>query len=139
MYVRLMQHVSDIFSAWPSDADLGRDIGMPYSTVSAWKQRDSIPAAYWRDIIRAARKRGHSEITADLMVDLHARKTGSGFGEEERPFHGTEPRLQGADNDGKPAAPGHFSRFKHLRRSHFASAEEISAHISALRDEWDRR
>src|SRR5258708_24116512 len=82
-----MKRITDIFSAWPSDADLGRDLGVPYPTISAWKQRDSIPAAYWRDIIRAARQRGHPEITADLLVDLHAPKPQaerSGFGEGER-------------------------------------------------------
>jgi DNA-binding transcriptional regulator YdaS (Cro superfamily) len=43
-----------------------------------------------------------------------------------------------------PGAPvdvgsGHFSRFKHLRRSHFATAEQIDEHVDALRDEWARR
>ena len=139
-----MQNVSDIFAVWPTDADLGRDIGMPYPTVSAWKQRGSIPAAYWREIIRAARKRGHPEVTADLLVDLHARERRvdlPGFGEEERPFkpETTDAGRQSAEGEAGPTATGHFSRFKHLRRSNFASAEEISAHISALRDEWDRR
>ena len=31
-----------------------------------------------------------------------------------------------------------FSRFKERRRRGFASTEEIDAHLSALRDEWDR-
>lgn len=138
-----MRNIAQIFSLWPTDADLGREIGMPYPTVAAWKQRGSIPAAYWRDIIRAARKRGHPEITADLLVDLHARKREPktpGFAEEERPFESPgEPdrRSLGVGAESNPT--GHFSRFKHLRRPHFASAEEIGAHISALRDEWDRR
>jgi hypothetical protein len=34
---------------------------------------------------------------------------------------------------------GHFSRYRHLRRSNFASADEVSAHIDALRSEWERR
>ncbi len=32
-----------------------------------------------------------------------------------------------------------FSRFFHLRRADFASAEEIDAHVDALREEWSRR
>ena len=116
---------------------------MPYPTIAAWKQRGSIPAAYWRDIIRAACKRGHPEITADLLVDLHARKRDQatpGFREEERPFQSLPAAHRHEDEgEAKPVSTGHFSRFKHLRRSHFASAEEISEHISALRDEWDRR
>jgi len=34
---------------------------------------------------------------------------------------------------------GHFSRWQHVRQSHFATSEEIDDHIRALRDEWDRR
>jgi hypothetical protein len=134
-----MKRMMDVFSAWPSDADLGRDIGMPYSTVSAWKQRGSIPAAYWRDIIRAARRRGHPEITADLLVDLHARVPGkelAGLAEEERPFAAQDAD---AKADGDRERTGHFSRFKTLRRPHFASLEEVNAHVGALRDEWERR
>ena len=33
----------------------------------------------------------------------------------------------------------HFSQWKELRRSQFASTEEIVSHVRALRDEWDRR
>lgn len=33
---------------------------------------------------------------------------------------------------------GHFSRFKSQRRTGFPSSEAIDAHLSALRDEWDR-
>jgi len=34
---------------------------------------------------------------------------------------------------------GHFSRWQHLRQSHFATPQDIVDHIRALRDEWDRR
>jgi hypothetical protein len=132
----VVKRIYDIFSAWPSDAELGRDLGVPYPTISAWKQRGSIPAAYWRDIIRAARKRGHLEITADLLVDLHApepKAGASGLSEEGAPF---EAEGHGNADDRRT---GQFSRFKHLRRAHFASLAEVNAHISALRDEWERR
>jgi hypothetical protein len=133
---KAVKRISDIFSAWPSDADLGRDLGVPYPTISAWKQRDSIPAAYWRDIIRAARRRGHPEITADLLADLHAPEPSnglSGLAEEEQRFD-VQDR---ADADEKRV--GHFSRFKHLRRDHFRTAAEIRQHIEKLRDEWTHR
>jgi hypothetical protein len=141
----VMQNVSDIFAAWPSDAELGRDIGVPYPTISAWKQRASIPAAYWLHIIRAAVQRGHPEITADLLVRLHARKanTGlpSGFAEEEGHSTIADPRAASRieDRPNGSAAAGHFSRWKHLRRANFRSPGEIVAHIAALREEWDRR
>jgi hypothetical protein len=139
-----MQNVADIFAAWPSDAEFGRDIGIPYPTVSAWKQRASIPAAYWWHIVRAAAQRGHPEITADLLARLHARRASngrpSGFAEEEHPTM-VEARetLGPEDGPNDSTAAGHFSRWKRLRRADFASPAEITAHINALREEWDRR
>jgi hypothetical protein len=138
-----MQNVADIFAAWPTDADLGRDIGMPYSTVSAWKQRGSIPAAYWRDIIHAACRRGHPEITADLLVHMHARQPESqqspGFAEPEPPIFSSGTDLVSTQEPLAPRGSGHFTRWKHVRRSNFASVEAINEHIRALREEWDRR
>lgn len=139
-----MRSVLDIFALWPSDAELGRDIGLRYNTVSAWKQRGSIPGAYWRDLVRAAQRRGHFGVTAEILADLHARKTidqvQSGFGERERTeleaTYSPPAENRGAES---PAPAGQFSRWKHLRRSHFSSPEGINQHIRALREEWDRR
>ncbi|WP_333825132.1 hypothetical protein [Pinisolibacter sp.] len=36
------------------------------------------------------------------------------------------------------AEQGHFGRFRDRRHPDFRSAEAIDAHISALRDEWER-
>ena len=139
-----MQNVADIFAAWPSDAEFGRDIGVPYPTISAWKQRGSIPAAYWWHIIKAAVQRGHPEITAGLLARLHARKASngllpSGFAEEHPSMLEASETLTPEDGANGSTAAGHFSRWKHLRRSNFASPAEITAHINALREEWDRR
>ena len=140
-----MQNVADIFAAWPSDAEFGRDIGVPYPTISAWKQRASIPAGYWWHVVRAAVQRGHPEITADLLARLHARKANnglpSGFADEGEPSTIAGPRATSKIEDGPngSTAAGHFSRWKHLRRANFSSPGEIVAHISALREEWDRR
>lgn len=133
-----MNSLAEIFSLWPSDADLGRDMEVPYPTVASWKQRGSIPPAYWRDIILAARRRGHPEINADLLVHLHAYER-----QDAQPKGFSEETASAFDGPNAPkrnnGEPGHFSRWKHLRRSHFASVSEINAHIAALRDEWDRR
>jgi hypothetical protein len=134
-----MRTVSDIIQLWPRSADLARELDVSPPRLSDWKNRNSIPAAYWRDLIRAARRHGHPEVTAELLVDLHAREQPmeqNGFGEEERPW--TEPAAPSAP-PGEPVGTGHFSRFKHLRRSNFASIEEINEHIRALREEWDHR
>jgi hypothetical protein len=127
-----MHNVADIIARWPSDAEFVRDIGAPYQTVSAWKHRGSIPSAYWRDIVLAARRRGFSEVTADLLTALHARKASeaatNGFSEESEAFR--------PENE---AETGHFSRWKHVRRGLFASRDQIASHVAALREEWDRR
>jgi hypothetical protein len=124
-----MRTVAELFSLWPSDADLVRDLGLPYQTVVAWKQRGSVPVAYWYDLIRAAHRRGLSQITSERLVELHARDSKTR----------KEPSKPTSSEAGPTAREGHFSRFKRLRRSHFASGEEIVAHVRALREEWDRR
>jgi hypothetical protein len=133
-----MKSITDIMELWPTTADFGRDIGLPYPTVASWKQRGSIPVAYWRGIIRAARRRGHAEVTGDLLIELHEHGVGDqphgGFSEDAPPIEGEPTATVDAG-----AAGGHFSRWKHLRRSHFATTDEVVDHIRALRDEWDRR
>jgi hypothetical protein len=109
-----MNSIDKVLGQWPSMADLGRDLGVPYSTVAAWKQRGSIPVSYWRGLTDAAR-------------------SPAGLAEHAAPDREPAPSFAAG------AASGHFSRWKHLRRSHFASMEEIVDHVRALRDEWDRR
>ena len=132
-----MRSIDDILTLWPSMADLGRDLGVPYSTVAAWKQRGSIPVTYWRGLTDAARSRGLRDVTSELLVELHDPKAaGSGSGLSEP--------SEAAKCDGLPAKAGaaeagQFSTWKPLRRTHFASTEEIVDHVRALRSEWDRR
>ena len=133
-----MNRVDDIIGLWPSMAELGRDLGLPYPTVAAWKQRGSIPVAYWRELVGAAQRRGFREVNADLLIAAHDHETAGpspgGFADD--PVQMTDGR------DGPPArgdADGQFSRWKALRRAHFASVEEVVDHVRALRDEWDRR
>lgn len=138
-----MHKVADIFALWPSDADLGRDIGVPYSTVSAWKQRGSIPPSYWHAIIRSARRRGHRDVTAELLLDAHTRMADktpmAGFEEGEAAPITSEDNLPGKGEEPCESGGGHFSRHRHIRRNHFKTAEEIEEHIRALRDEWSHR
>jgi hypothetical protein len=130
-----MKHVDEIFGIWASMAEIGRDLGLPYTTVAAWKQRGSIPVAYWLGIISAARRRGHPEVTAELLIELHGHagsdQSGVGFSEDAASTESERTREGDAD--------GQFSRWKHLRRSHFATTEEVVDHVTALRSEWDRR
>ena len=62
-----MEHISHI---WPRMVDLAHDLGRPYPTVAAWKQRGRIPANYDLDLIAAAHRRGKSLTLEELA---HAR------------------------------------------------------------------
>lgn len=118
--------ISDIFSALGGNAEVARAIGVGPSTASEMKRRGRIPVEYWRALIRLAKAKGVSEVDAEMLVRLHARKEPEST-VLERPF------------EDSPAPAGHFSRFKGVRRSHFTSGEEITAHLRALREEWERR
>ncbi len=59
-----MDHLAHI---WPTMAELAADLGVPYSTVAAWKQRGRIPAERDADLVRAAAARGASLTFEDLM------------------------------------------------------------------------
>lgn len=140
-----MQNIDDLIRVWPRPIDLARDLGVAPSRITDWKNRDSIPVAYWQRLLSAAYRRGHPEITAALLVKLHTREQKgdvAGFSEEERPFRQTanQERLDVEHESGPQARPtGHFTRFKHLRRNRFRTLKEINDHIDALRDEWSRR
>jgi len=135
-----MKNVADIFDAWPSVAEFSRDLGVPYTTAFSWKERGAIPGEHWLAIVRAANRRSHPEVTVELLALLHAGETTSiqpaGFAEEEPATGVGSPSSRIGESSNRT---GHFSRWKHLRRTHFASSEEIVEHIRALRDEWDRR
>ena len=60
-----MEHIAHV---WPSMADLAADIGKPYSTVAAWKQRGRIPADYDFILIEAAKRRGKTLTLEELAM-----------------------------------------------------------------------
>ena len=98
-----------------------------------------IPASYWRGIILAARRRGHPEVTAELLVDLHAREETSGVPvSRKRKAFGVPTNIAGpnkretADKAAQHDA-SHFSRFKRSA-DHFRTAAEIEEHVDKLRD-----
>lgn len=62
-----MEHIAHI---WPTTADLAADLGKPYTTVAAWKQRGSIPAKYDMQLVSAAKARGET-LTYEQLA--HAR------------------------------------------------------------------
>lgn len=50
-----MEHILHI---WPDLKSLADDLGYPYPTVAAWKQRGRIPADHDALLINAAQSRG---------------------------------------------------------------------------------
>lgn len=64
--------MENILHIWPSMAELAADLGKPYQTVAAWKQRGRIPADYDLRLIEAAKKRG-KHLTLEQLA--HARLT----------------------------------------------------------------
>jgi hypothetical protein len=135
-----MDNVSDIFSALGGPSAVARILGVRPSTASEMKRRGSIPAEYWRDLVLAAERKGVRGIDAATLAEIHARPSGrpGGFAEPETPA--MEAKGERSPSDSRPRnAGGHFSRFYHVRRPHFATVHEIGEHVDALRDEWNRR
>jgi DNA-binding transcriptional regulator YdaS (Cro superfamily) len=113
-------------------AALAAAIGVRQSHVSYWlhKSETGVPAERVVDIERATGVKRH-----ELRPDLFAPPVpapGHGFADDGAQFD-DDSRSHPADRR------DNFSRFKHLRRGHFVSREEIDGHILALREEWDRR
>lgn len=136
-----MRNVADIIDCWPRAIDLARDLGVSPSRITDWKNRSAIPAAYWKTLLAAARRRRLSDITPELLIDLHSRQSeGSGVSgfAEEGPAAMTNKEAEQAPSS-KKAQAGHFSRHKTAQRARFHSAEEIEDHIRALREEWSHR
>jgi hypothetical protein len=65
-----MDTFSDIIALWGTATALGRDIGESGVTVRAWRNRDSIPSAKWRNVVRAAQRRGFKGVTVNLLAKL---------------------------------------------------------------------
>lgn len=136
-----MTNVSDIFSALGGPTAVARILGVRPSTASEMKRRGSIPAEYWRDLVRAAQRKGVRGIDAATLAEIHARPSTrpEGFGERETPSTEVAEEPPQPEPRRLERAEGHFSRFYHVRRPHFATVDEIREHVDALRDEWDRR
>lgn len=60
--------MDEIFAIWPTIAEMARDMGEPYPTVSSWVRR-GIPAARDADVIAAAKRRG-VDVTFERLHEL---------------------------------------------------------------------
>ena len=63
--------IRQLVSQWPSRKDFAHDANASIDQVHKWVSTGSIPARYWRSIIRAAKLRQIS-LSADALTDWHA-------------------------------------------------------------------
>jgi hypothetical protein len=52
---------------------LAAELGVDPSTVSKWKERESVPGEYWRGVVDFAVARGVNEITLERLASAHSR------------------------------------------------------------------
>jgi hypothetical protein len=69
-----MLAIDDIFRLWPSNAQMARDLGIPYATVAKWVQRERIPSDAWGAVINAALAKGKRLTFSDLAAANKPRK-----------------------------------------------------------------
>ena len=69
-----MRTFADVIACWETAAALAADLGENEGTVRQWKNRNSIPAAYWPKVIAAALKRDFDGITAELLAAIAQRR-----------------------------------------------------------------
>ena len=62
---------SDVITAF-GISQLADDIGAGYEQVRKEKNRNSLPAKYWKDVLAAAKRRG-IKLTAEDLVKMAAR------------------------------------------------------------------
>lgn len=67
-----MAELATVFAPWSANAaEMARDLGENETTVRNWRQRGSVPARHWPNIIKAAAARGHVLAAADFLPALH--------------------------------------------------------------------
>lgn len=68
-----MDSIVELIDAFPSAGQLSRDIEVAYEKVKKWRQRDSIPPAYWLPVVQAAHRRGIT-VSLDDLARIRNRK-----------------------------------------------------------------
>jgi UDP-N-acetyl-D-galactosamine dehydrogenase len=68
------ENFAAVITAWPSRRDFESDLGLRGGLAAVWKHRDSIPARSWAGVIEAAKRRGISGVSYDLLARLAATK-----------------------------------------------------------------
>lgn len=75
-----METFADIILRWDSMVEFGADLDSgtsnetPYQTIAGWRRRNFIPSYRWADLLRAAARRGHHDITIEKLGAMAARR-----------------------------------------------------------------
>lgn len=70
-----VETVAELMALWPSISDFARDINLKKpSHGTVMKLRGSIDVDHWPAVIAAAEKRAIADVTADLLMKIHARE-----------------------------------------------------------------
>lgn len=67
-----MRTVPDLIAAFGGPTAFSKVIGKRPSTASEMKRNCSIPVDYWPAIIAAAAEKGMKDVSADLLMRIHA-------------------------------------------------------------------
>jgi hypothetical protein len=62
--------IEDVFSIWPSLAEMARDLDVDYQRLAKWSQRGRIPPESWDAVISAARRK-RVAVSAALLNRLN--------------------------------------------------------------------
>ncbi len=63
-----MNTASDFLDLWPSDSVLAKDMGLKYSAIRKWRERDKIPPGNWTLLVLHAQRRGIVGVTLEALA-----------------------------------------------------------------------
>lgn len=90
-----------IINRWPSAKALADDLGQNSVTIRAWKRRNRIPGSFWVAVRDAAKRRGFSEISLEVVASAYDSEMGDPESYRQTPLR----TAQEDDRDRKPDHP----------------------------------
>lgn len=70
----MTDHFRPVIKRWPTAVELAADIGTTEFSVRQWLRSDSIPAAWFAPVARAAARRDFEDITVESLAALAERR-----------------------------------------------------------------
>lgn len=71
LHLLRMTH-ADLINLWPSLTAFAADVGVGYESAKAMRRRSSIPPAYWKRMVDAARDRGIDGVNYERLAEIVA-------------------------------------------------------------------